>query len=108
MRSAPSKFLSNNAAFQRTYDKFEDIFDDEFEETLRITFLAHVPAVQGILPPATFPGKFTGPLEIICSCEVDEAGASNAVLRRPIAVREPEVMLPNIFRTGEADLVLSQ
>ena len=40
MRSAPSKFLSNNAAFQRTYDKFEDISDDEFEETLRITFLA--------------------------------------------------------------------
>jgi hypothetical protein len=36
MRSAPSEFLSNNAAFQRTHDKFEDISDDEFEETLRV------------------------------------------------------------------------
>jgi NAD(P)-dependent dehydrogenase (short-subunit alcohol dehydrogenase family) len=32
--------LVNNAAFQRSYDKFEDISDDEFEETFRVNVFA--------------------------------------------------------------------
>jgi hypothetical protein len=32
--------LVNNAAFQRTYEKFEDISEDEFEETYRVNVFA--------------------------------------------------------------------
>jgi NAD(P)-dependent dehydrogenase (short-subunit alcohol dehydrogenase family) len=42
--------LVNNAAFQRTYDKFEDIPDDEFEETYRVNVFAMFRLCKAILP----------------------------------------------------------
>jgi len=42
--------LVNNAAFQRTYDKFEDIPDDEFEETFRVNIFAMFRLCKALLP----------------------------------------------------------
>jgi NAD(P)-dependent dehydrogenase (short-subunit alcohol dehydrogenase family) len=42
--------LVNNAAFQRTYDKFQDISDDEFEETYRVNVFAMFRLCKAILP----------------------------------------------------------
>ena len=42
--------LVNNAAFQRTYEKFEDIPDDEFEETYRVNVFAMFRLCKAILP----------------------------------------------------------
>jgi NAD(P)-dependent dehydrogenase (short-subunit alcohol dehydrogenase family) len=42
--------LVNNAALQRTYDKFEDIPDDEFEETFRVNVFAMFRLCKAILP----------------------------------------------------------
>jgi NAD(P)-dependent dehydrogenase (short-subunit alcohol dehydrogenase family) len=42
--------LVNNAAFQRTYEKFEDISDAEFEETYRVNVFAVFRLCQAILP----------------------------------------------------------
>jgi NAD(P)-dependent dehydrogenase (short-subunit alcohol dehydrogenase family) len=42
--------LVNNAAFQRTYEKFEDVFDDEFEETYRVNVFAMFRLCKAILP----------------------------------------------------------
>src|ERR1700676_2282914 len=42
--------LVNNAAFQRTYEKFEDISDDEFEETYRVNVFAMFRLCKAILP----------------------------------------------------------
>jgi NAD(P)-dependent dehydrogenase (short-subunit alcohol dehydrogenase family) len=42
--------LVNNAAFQRTYEKFEDISDDEFEETYRVNVFAMFRICKAILP----------------------------------------------------------
>jgi NAD(P)-dependent dehydrogenase (short-subunit alcohol dehydrogenase family) len=42
--------LVNNAAFQRTYEKFEDISDAEFEETYRVNVFAMFRLCQAILP----------------------------------------------------------
>jgi NAD(P)-dependent dehydrogenase (short-subunit alcohol dehydrogenase family) len=42
--------LVNNAAFQRTYDKFEDIPDEEFEETFRVNVFAMFRLCKAILP----------------------------------------------------------
>ena len=42
--------LVNNAAFQRTYAKFEDIPDDEFEETYRVNVFAMFRLCQALLP----------------------------------------------------------
>jgi NAD(P)-dependent dehydrogenase (short-subunit alcohol dehydrogenase family) len=42
--------LVNNAAFQRTYEKFEDIADDEFEETYRVNVFAMFRLCKAILP----------------------------------------------------------
>ena len=42
--------LVNNAAFQRTYGKFEDIPDDEFEETFRVNVFAMFRLCKAILP----------------------------------------------------------
>lgn len=42
--------LVNNAAFQRTYEKFEDISEDEFEETYRVNIFAMFRLCQAILP----------------------------------------------------------
>jgi NAD(P)-dependent dehydrogenase (short-subunit alcohol dehydrogenase family) len=42
--------LVNNAAFQRTYEKFEDISDDEFEETYRVNIFAMFRLCKAILP----------------------------------------------------------
>lgn len=42
--------LVNNAAFQRSYDKFEDIPDDEFEETYRVNVFAMFWLCRHILP----------------------------------------------------------
>jgi NAD(P)-dependent dehydrogenase (short-subunit alcohol dehydrogenase family) len=42
--------LVNNAAFQRTYDKFEDIPDDEFEETFRVNIFAMFQLCKALLP----------------------------------------------------------
>ena len=39
--------LVNNAAFQRTYEKFEDIPDDEFERNVSRECLRPVPTLQG-------------------------------------------------------------
>ncbi len=40
----------NNAAFQRTYEKFEDIPDEEFEETYRVNIFAMFRLCKAILP----------------------------------------------------------
>jgi NAD(P)-dependent dehydrogenase (short-subunit alcohol dehydrogenase family) len=40
----------NNAAFQRTYEKFEDIPDDEFEEAYRVNVFAMFRLCKAILP----------------------------------------------------------
>jgi NAD(P)-dependent dehydrogenase (short-subunit alcohol dehydrogenase family) len=42
--------LVNNAAFQRTYEKFEDISDEEFEETYRVNVFGMFRLCQAILP----------------------------------------------------------
>ena len=42
--------LVNNAAFQRTYKKFEDISDDEFEETYRVNVFAMFRFCKALLP----------------------------------------------------------
>jgi len=42
--------LVNNAAFQRTYEKFEDIADDEFEEAYRVNVFAMFRLCKAILP----------------------------------------------------------
>jgi NAD(P)-dependent dehydrogenase (short-subunit alcohol dehydrogenase family) len=42
--------LVNNAAFQRTYEKFEDIPDEEFEETYRVNVFAMFRLCKVILP----------------------------------------------------------
>ena len=38
--------LVNNAAFQRSYDNFEDISDDEFKETYRVNIFAMFPSAK--------------------------------------------------------------
>jgi NAD(P)-dependent dehydrogenase (short-subunit alcohol dehydrogenase family) len=40
----------NNAAFQRTYENFEDISDDEFEETYRVNVFAMFRLCKALLP----------------------------------------------------------
>jgi len=42
--------LVNNAAFQRTYEKFEDIPDDEFENTFRVNVFAMFRMCKALLP----------------------------------------------------------
>ncbi len=42
--------LVNNAAFQRTYDKFEDIPDDEFERTYHVNVFAMFRLCKALLP----------------------------------------------------------
>ena len=42
--------LVNNAAFQRTHEKLEDIPDDEFEETYRVNVFAMFRLCKAILP----------------------------------------------------------
>jgi len=42
--------LVNNAAFQRSYEKFEDIPDEEFEETYRVNVFAMFRLCRLILP----------------------------------------------------------
>jgi hypothetical protein len=42
--------LVNNAAFQRIYEKFEDIPDDEFEETYRVNVFGMFRLCKAILP----------------------------------------------------------
>jgi len=42
--------LVNNAAFQRTYEKIEDISDDAFEETYRVNVFAMFRLCKAILP----------------------------------------------------------
>jgi NAD(P)-dependent dehydrogenase (short-subunit alcohol dehydrogenase family) len=42
--------LVNNAAFQRSYDKFEDISDYEFEETFRVNVFAMFRLCKALLP----------------------------------------------------------
>ena len=42
--------LVNNAAFQRTYEKFEDISDDEFQETYRVNVFGMFRLCKAILP----------------------------------------------------------
>ena len=42
--------LVNNAAFQRTHEKIEDIPDDEFEETYRVNVFAMFRLCKAILP----------------------------------------------------------
>ncbi len=42
--------LVNNAAFQRSYERFEDISDDEFEETYRVNVFAMFRLCQALLP----------------------------------------------------------
>jgi len=42
--------LVNNAAFQRTYEKFEDIPEEEFEETYRINVFAMFRLCKALLP----------------------------------------------------------
>ena len=42
--------LVNNAAFQRTYEKFEDIPDDEFEEAYRVNVFAMFRLCKALLP----------------------------------------------------------
>jgi NAD(P)-dependent dehydrogenase (short-subunit alcohol dehydrogenase family) len=42
--------LINNAAFQRTYEEFEDIPEDEFEETFRVNIFAMFRLCKALLP----------------------------------------------------------
>ena len=42
--------LVNNAAFQRAYERFEDISDDEFEETYRVNVFAMFRLCKAVLP----------------------------------------------------------
>jgi NAD(P)-dependent dehydrogenase (short-subunit alcohol dehydrogenase family) len=42
--------LVNNAAFQRAYERFEDISDDEFEEAYRVNIFAMFRLCKAILP----------------------------------------------------------
>ena len=42
--------LVNNAAFQRTYENFEDISDDEFEEAYRVNVFAMFRLCKALLP----------------------------------------------------------
>ena len=42
--------LVNNAAFQRTYKNFDDISDDEFEETYRVNVFAMFRLCKALLP----------------------------------------------------------
>lgn len=42
--------LVNNAAYQRTYDNFEDIPDEEFEETYRVNIFAMFRLCKALLP----------------------------------------------------------
>jgi NAD(P)-dependent dehydrogenase (short-subunit alcohol dehydrogenase family) len=42
--------LVNNAAFQRSHEKFEDISDDEFEETYRVNVFAMFRLCKALLP----------------------------------------------------------
>ena len=42
--------LVNNAAFQRTYDKFEDIPENEFEEAFRVNIFAMFRLCKALLP----------------------------------------------------------
>jgi NAD(P)-dependent dehydrogenase (short-subunit alcohol dehydrogenase family) len=42
--------LVNNAAFQRTYENFEDISDDEFEATYRVNVFAMFRLCKALLP----------------------------------------------------------
>ena len=42
--------LVNNAAFQRSYENFEDISDDEFEETYRVNVFAMFRLCKALLP----------------------------------------------------------
>src|SRR6201985_2074019 len=42
--------LVNNAAFQRTYEKFEDISQEEFEETYRVNVFAMFRLCKALLP----------------------------------------------------------
>ncbi len=42
--------LVNNAAFQRTYDKFEDIPEDEFEEAFRVNVFGMFRLCRHLLP----------------------------------------------------------
>lgn len=42
--------LVNNAAFQRTYEKFEDISEKEFEETFRVNIFAMFRLCKALLP----------------------------------------------------------
>jgi len=42
--------LVNNAAFQRTYEKFEDIPDEEFEEAYRVNVFAMFRLCKALLP----------------------------------------------------------
>jgi NAD(P)-dependent dehydrogenase (short-subunit alcohol dehydrogenase family) len=42
--------LVNNAAFQRTYEKFEDISDDEFEQKYRVNVFAMFRLCKALLP----------------------------------------------------------
>ena len=44
------EILVNNAAFQRTYEKFEDISNDEFEETYRVNVFAMFRLCKAVLP----------------------------------------------------------
>ena len=44
------EILVNNAAFQRTYEKFEDIPEEEFEETFRVNVFAMFRLCKAILP----------------------------------------------------------
>ena len=42
--------LVNNAAFQRTYEKFEDIPDGEFERTYHVNVFAMFRLCKALLP----------------------------------------------------------
>ena len=49
--------LVNNAAFQRTYENFQDIPDAEFEETFRVNVFAMFRLCKLLLPPQMEPGS---------------------------------------------------
>ena len=49
MHSGRSTFV-NNAAFQRTYEKFEDIPDGEFERTYHVNVFAMFRLCKALLP----------------------------------------------------------
>ena len=53
--------LVNNAAFQRTYEKFEDIPDEEFEETYRVNIFAMFRLCEAILPQMREGGSTINP-----------------------------------------------